>query len=359
MNKHSIACIVIITLAACSKKGQTYKPMTETITESVYASGTIISKDQYQVFPKTSGIIESRMVNEGDSIAKNGILYAIVNESSRLNRENAALAAEFADSRNNQDKIKELKTGIQLAKKKLEQDSLLYVRQKALWEQNIGSQLQLEQSELAYQNSRTNYESSLLKLSELMKQIRFSELQSRKSLQLSSSLDDDRLVRSSLNGKVYSLLKEVGEMVSPQTPLAVVGSATEFIIQLQVDEYDIVKIKKGQIVYITLDSYKGRSFKAEISKVYPIMNERTKTFTVEALFIEKPPILFPNLTVEANIVLQTKENAITIPRTYLINDSFVLDSEGNRKRVQTGLKDYQKIEILSGVTSNETLKIPE
>lgn len=359
MNKHIIAYFVLIALSACGKKSQTFKPTTETITESVYASGTIISKDQYQVFPKTSGIIESRLVNEGDSIARNGILYTIVNESSRLNRENAALAAEFADSRNNQDKIRELKTGIQLAKKKLEQDSLLYVRQKALWDQNIGSQLQLEQSELAYQNSKTNYESGLLRLSELMKQIRFSELQSRKSLQLSSSLDDDRLVRSLQNGKVYSLLKEVGEMVNPQTPVAVVGSATEFIIQLQVDEYDIVKIKLGQIVYISLDSYKGKSFKARISKVYPIMNERTKTFTVEALFIDTPPVLYPNLTVEANIVLQTKENAITIPRSYLINDSFVLDSEGHKKPVQTGLKDYKKIEIISGVKDNETLRIPE
>lgn len=349
----------MLVIGACNKKTPTYKPSIESITESVYASGSVVSKNQYQVFPKVSGTIDQIFVLEGDSVAKNSPLFSITNESSRLSRENAAIAAEFADSRNNQEKIKELKTGISLARKKLQQDSLLYVRQLTLWEQNIGSKLQVEQSELAYQNSKTNLESALLRLSELIKQIKFSEQQSRKSLQITASTDDDRIVRSHISGKVYTILKESGEMVNQQTPVAVVGSSTEFIIQLQVDEYDIVKVKKGQTVFITLDSYKGKAFKALVTRIHPIMNERTKTFLVEAEFIEKPPVLYPNLTVEANILLNSKERVMTIPRSYLVNDSFVLDKEGNRKRVMTGLKDFNKVEIISGISENEELSIPE
>lgn len=359
MNNLRLSGAVLLVLMACNKKSATFKPGLESITESVYASGSIISKGQYQVFPKSSGTIEKVLVSEGDSVGMNAPLFLIFNESSRLSRENAAIAAEFADSKNNQEKIKELKTNLNLAKKKLEQDSLLYDRQLRLWEQNIGSKLQLEQSELSYQNSKSNYESLKLRLTDAQKQIRFSELQSRKNLQISSALDDDRLVRSHINGRVYTILKESGEMVNPQTPIAIVGSSTEFIIQLQVDEYDIVKVKTGMTVFITLDSYKGKAFKARVSRIHPIMNERTKTFLVEAEFIENPPVLFPNLTVEANIVLSTKDQVLTIPRNCLVNDSFVLDKSGNRKRVQTGLKDFNKVEILSGISKDEELSIPE
>ncbi len=89
------------------------------------------------------------------------------------------------------------------------------------------------------------------------------------------------------------------------------------------------------------------------------MNERTKTFMVEALFTKAPKILYPNLTVEANIVIQTKKNALTIPRNVLNNDNTVTKSNGDKVQVKTGLKDYNKVEILSGISASDELIIPE
>lgn len=358
MNKIQLAGACLLFLISCGKKKQTYQALVGPITESVYASGTIISDGQYQVFPKSSGILEKIHFQEGDTVNSKNILFTISNDASKLSKENASLAAEFADLSNNQEKIRELEISTDLARKKYQQDSLLFIRQKKLWSEEIGSKLQLEQSELNFYNSRIAYQSLLLRLKELKKQLSFSDRQSKKNLQLSTSFDDDRQVKSMLNGKIYTILKEEGEMVSPQTPLAIIGSANSFHILLQVDEYDIVKIKTGQLVYIKLDSYKGRSFKASITKINPLMNERTKTFVVEAEFIDMPPVLYPNLTVEANIVLQTKEKALTIPRSYLINDSFVLDKDEKKIYVKTGLKDYNKVEILEGINEKDELVIP-
>jgi hypothetical protein len=69
--------------------------------------------------------------------------------------------------------------------------------------------------------------------------------------------------------------------------------------------------------------------------------------------------LYPNLTVEANIVIQTKENALTIPRAFLTGDSLVVLENGSARKVETGLKDYQKAEILSGLHENETIQKPD
>ena len=127
---------------------------------------------------------------------------------------------------------------------------------------------------------------------------------------------------------------------------------------MQVDEFDILKIRKGLPVLVNLESFPGKVFDAIVTKINPLMNERSKTFMVEAEFINTPEKLYANISFEASIVLETKEKALLIPRNYLINDSTVLKANGEKQIIKTGLKDYNKIEILSGLTSTDELLKP-
>jgi hypothetical protein len=88
------------------------------------------------------------------------------------------------------------------------------------------------------------------------------------------------------------------------------------------------------------------------------MNERNKTFLVEALFDTPPTLLYPNLTFEASIVIQRKTDALIIPRSYLVNDSTVILQSGDEKIIQTGLKDFRFIEVLSGLNEGDELTKP-
>jgi hypothetical protein len=99
-------------------------------------------------------------------------------------------------------------------------------------------------------------------------------------------------------------------------------------------------------------------FEAVVDHVNPLMNERSRTFEVEATFLKAPEILYPNLTLEANIIMQSKDNAMTIPRKYLVDDTYVMMSESKRKLVKVGLKDYQKVEILQGLNKNDKIMLP-
>ena len=128
---------------------------------------------------------------------------------------------------------------------------------------------------------------------------------------------------------------------------------------MQIDEYDVAKVKPGQKVLLVMDSYKGEVFEAIVSKVNPIMNERSKSFTIEAQFVKQPALLYPNLTAEANIVIETKQDALTIPRSYLLNDSQVLVGKDKKQQVVTGLKDYQKVEILKGIKATDFIYKPQ
>jgi len=357
---HRIKLLVFLgtLLSSCGHSPETTKPTLGSISESVYASGIIKSKNQYQVFTVVTGLIDKIYVSEGDSVSKGSPLMLINNEAIRLGTENARLAAEFADENSNNQRINELNLIIESARQKMQNDSVLLQRQINLWNSGIGTRLELEQRQLSFDNSLSAFKASLLRLEDLKKQIRFSSEQSKKNLSISQSHENDFLIRSKIDGKVYAILKEEGELVNVQTPLALLGDAKEFIIELQIDEYDIVKIKNGQRVFVRLDSYKGEIYEAVVIKIHPMLNERTKTFTAEAVFLEAPSLLFPQLTLEASILIEKKDNVLTIPRQFISENQFVYKSNGEKVKVLVGLKDYQRAEILEGLDKDDELMMP-
>jgi HlyD family secretion protein len=350
--------LVFMLLVSCQGGQETTHPTREDISESVYASGVVKSKDQYQVFSTVSGVIRQVLVAEGDVVRKGDPLVRIENETARLNTESARLAAENARLSANADKLDELKVNIDLARSRMHYDSALLARQRNLWARQIGTRVELEQKELNYQNAATAYKAAVHRYNDLKRQLRFAARQSQKTLETSQTIAADYTVRSQANGKVYSLLREAGEMVNTQSPLALIGDAEAFRLELQVDEYDIAKIKPGQRVLLHLDSYRGQAFEAKVEKINPAMNERTRSFTVEAGFVTRPPTLYPNLTAEANILIRVKKQALTIPRAYLVEESYVLNEDKQKVKVATGLKDYQKVEILSGLTAADIIVKP-
>jgi HlyD family secretion protein len=357
MKRYQIILLLLL-IFSCKPKVEKIKPVTSTITESVYASGLVKSKNQYQVFATVSGIIQNILVAEGDTVKAGTILFELIDETQRLNKENALLNAQFADLKANSGKLNEAKLLLELSKNKMKNDSSLYFRQKNLWEQQIGSKVELEQRELNYQNAKAAYYSAKVKHDDLIRTLDLNASLSQKNLAISNKLESDFSIKSDIDGIVYSINKNKGEIVSPQTPLAVVGDAQHFVLEMQIDEYDILKIRKGQLVIVTLDSYKGKTFEAKVTKINPLMNERSKTFMVESEFVNPPDLLYPNTSFEANVVLRSKENVLLIPRNCLLSDSLVIKANGDTVKVKTGLKDYQKIEILTGLSKEDELLKP-
>ena len=357
--KHLLVLLAILFFTvSCQQQPEQLQPTVEKISESVYASGVIKSKNQYQVFATVGGLIQKILVKEGDIVQKGDALLVVENTTSRLNAENAQLAADFAARNTRGDRLQELKSTIETARSKMLSDSSLLIRQRGLWAQQIGSRLDLEQRELAYTSSANSYQAALSRYNDLQKQLGFAAAQSRKQLSISKDIARDYTIRSQAAGRVYSIAKEVGETVNIQSPVAIIGAADDFVAELQIDENDIVRIKNGQRVLLSMDSYKGQVFEAVVTKIDPIMNERSRTFTVAADFTQKPSVLYPNLTTEANILIESKANALTIPRSYLIGDSMVLLVDKTKRKVKTGLKDYLKAEIISGLTADEVILKP-
>lgn len=355
--KFSLLIFFIIFLS-CGKKEELIKPVKKTITESVYASGIIVSKNQYNVFATVNGIVDKVLKEEGDLLQEGTPIITLKNEEQSILKNNARLSSDFNALNSNKDKLNEAQALIDLAKTKMESDALMLQRQKDLWSQNIGSKVELEQRSLAYENSVTAYESSKQRYAELNRQLKYLAKQANNNFQISIKTSSDYTIKSKVKGKLYQMNIAEGEIVTPQKPLAIVGDEKAFKLEMQVDEYDIVYIKPEMEVVVALNSYKDVVFKAVVTKINPIMNVQSKSFTVEADFLNPPDVLYPNISFEANILIRKKDNATLIPRGYLLNDTTVLDKKGNTIKVSTGLKDYEMVEILSGIDLNTELRKP-
>jgi len=351
MQKNIVLIILLSLFFACNKGNETIKPAQKDIVEAVYASGVVKAENQYRVYAIASGVVGNIYVKEGDSIAVDAPILSIDNNNPTLNEQNARIALDLIQDEleGKKGRLKELELMVETAKDRYQFDSTQYVRQQNLWSSKVGSQQDLDQRLLAFNASKKQYLQYKSSLQQTRNQLNKELQRAQNNLSISKNATADFIVRSRIDGKIYQLLKEPGEMVLPQEPVAVVGARDKFMIELQIDEYDISKVMVGQKVLINMDSYKDQIFEAEVSAVIPYMREATKTFTVEAVFTKAPPKLYPNLSLEANIIIKEKEKATTIPAIYLIQNKYVLNAKKETLEVKTGVKSLEFVEITEGL----------
>lgn len=345
---------------SCEQQQKEIYPVETSITESVYASVIVQPDSLYQAFAVVNGILDENLVEEGDEVQQGDVLVQIIKTNPELASKNALLALQLA--RENYEGgaavLSGLEEEIKAAKLQFLNDSVNFRRQERLWEQQIGSRSDLENRKLIYQKSDAALEvlqqKYLRTKNELETQLRQAENSYRSSLVNTT----DFTVTSKIDGRVYAVHKNPGEIVNTAQPLVTLGSSNRFVVEMLVDEEDIVRVGPGQMVYINLDAYRGTIFRAIVSKIYPKKDERNQTFLVEALFENAPEVLLPGLSGEANIVVAKRENTLVIPRDLLVGNNLVR-TENGLVEVEIGLQSLDSVEIRKGIKATTELLPPE
>ncbi|XLS30678.1 efflux RND transporter periplasmic adaptor subunit [Flavobacteriaceae bacterium M23B6Z8] len=352
--------LFMLCLYGCDQAKEKILPERSRIIESVYASVTIQPDSLYEVYAAVGGILDQNLIEEGDLVQKNEPLIQITNSTPKLAMENARLAHELAKERYDGSAaiLAEIEDEIIAAMLKYKDDSINFSRQKNLWEQNIGSRVTFDRKKLAFELSKNSLQLLKSKYQRTQQELETQLKQASNNYKTASIASKDFTVSSKINGKVYAVHKNPGEIVSSREPLAMIGSASDFVIEMLVDEVDIVKIREGQKTLITLDAYNSKVFEAIVSKIFPRKDERTQTFKIEAVFVDAPDVLYPGLAGEGNILVAQKPDALHIPKDYLIGEDSVLTKQGMQK-VVTGLQTLDRIEILEGINEDTQLLKPD
>lgn len=348
-----LSCLLLL---SCANKENGIFPERKTITESVYASITIQPDSLYKVYSSVQGIMETQFLEEGDAVHQGDAIAQIKNTSSQLQRSNDGLSLALAQEQSygNTSLLKTIKNDMRSAQLKLSNDSINFYRQQRLWSNNIGSKATYENKKLNYELSKTTLESLLKKYEMTQLELETQMKQASNRYKSSTASSEDFKITSAISGKVYAFYKNTGEIVNTQEPIALIGSDSLFIIEMLVDEKDIVQVTREQSVRVILDAYKDKLFIATVSKIYPKKDERTQTFTVEAVFEKQPSVLYPGLTGEGNIIIAQKKNALVIPKNYLVGKDQVQTVNG-LITIVTGMESIDSIEVLSGITAQTEL----
>lgn len=350
----------ILLISACSEERATLTVSKTDITESVYSSITLEPEFLYSVYSELPGRIIEFKKETGDSVSFGDIICTIDAVGAIKNSENAALNLQLIQNQLSGDAsvIDDLDEEIGMAQQQLSIDSIQMSRMIALQKKGLASEAEFEQANLKLTSSKTRLEALIARKKRLSRELKIQQQQARNAYESALSTSSDATIKSVVDGLVYEVFKENGELVNAQQPIAMIGSNDDFIIRMLIDEVDITKVVKGQEVRIDLEAYPGRTFIAKVDQIYPKMDPQTQSFEVIAKFVEAPPKLYLGLTGEANIIVSEAKNRIVIPRDYLIDGNSV-ETQNGIKQIKIGLKNLTSVEVLDGIKEGEIIYLPE
>ncbi|MES2621710.1 MAG: HlyD family efflux transporter periplasmic adaptor subunit [Bacteroidota bacterium] len=355
--------IVLFTFASCNKT-KTIKPERKSITEAVYASGFLVPRNEYKVFALSDGYIVAKYKEGGDSVRKGESIFQIQNDASaaRLGASSAAYDLAKMNSDENSPVLTDLKNKIKSAEAKFKNDSLNYQRYKNMFDAQAVTKAQFDQVALTYEVSGNDFRSAKEIYNRTKDQLKV-EVKNAQSSVASSGLDlANYNVKSMLDGMVYETYKDLGEAVRRNDLVAMVGEGGSKILELSVDQSDIEKIKVGQEVVVKMDVTGTKIFHAKVSKIYPNMNQNDQSFKVEAEFTEDYELNFVHASVEANIILAKKDNALIVPKNVLLaNDEVEIKGVGmnTKVKIKKGLENLEFVEVVEGVKEGDEVVLPK
>lgn len=213
--------------------------------------GNVEAKYNAQIFPELAGTITKLHVTKGDKVGKGQALIQVDTEVLRK-------------------QINEIESSLVLA-------TDLYDRQKALWDQHIGSEVQY----LEAKNRKESLENTKATLNE----------------QLSMGT-----IRAPFAGVVDELNVKVGEMASPGFPVARVVNLDDLYIEGDVSENHFGDVKEGGEVLVSIQDADGVvDVPASISRVGSYIKPDNRTFEIRVDFDEENFALIPNLVADLKV----------------------------------------------------------
>lgn len=358
--KNSISIFILaVLLCACKQNGEQYTVVEHTINEAVYASGEVYPMQYYFLKPPKTAPILQILVKEGDKVSAGDILVIMGStdetEKIRLAAGQVAIARENASG--NSAILNEIQAKRDIAEQQYRQDKTNAERYRKLAVDKAVSPNEAEDRQLAA-------ERSLAEVNALQEQYtaaknRLNDQLLASELQLADIFRqyNDNAIRSNISGKVYSILKEQGEIAESESPVLMVGVDNAFKLELFIDERDINKITMGQKVWFESNTYPDRQFEACISKIDPVMRKESRYFKVEAV-ISDSDFFYPQSSVEACIIIRENIKAAMIPFDYLFKGDSVLQADDKMIPVKTGIRINDLVEVKSGVVTGDMILKP-
>lgn len=164
----------------------------------------------------------------------------------------------------------------------------------------------------------------------------------------------DYTIEAPWEGVVSRLLVKDGEFVSPRASLLEMYDPSSLVIRAAVPEKHAARIATGMPVDVRLDAYPDDILKGRIERIYPYLDPRLRTRTVE-IVLGKHVLLLPGMFARLKVLMKTVNDAVIVPAEALVSTPkgemvFVLeDGKAVGRLVETGIEEANRIQIVTGV----------
>ena len=286
----------------------------QTFDHFIEVSGSAEAVNAAVISPQMNGLITDILVVEGDNVQKGQLL-------ARLNSEVT------------ENTIAEVQGSLDLA-------TTVYEKQKRLWDQGIGSEIQ-------YLNAKNGMEALQKKMETLESQL------------------DMSLVKSPVTGIVDEIYKKKGELAIPGVPMMQVVNLGEIYINADISESYLAKVKEGDLVKVSFPVYPGMVVETPIWRKGNVINPSNRTFEIHLKLNNPEGKLKPNLLSVIHIKDFSSDSALTVPSIIIKQDItgsylYVVREDNNKLiahkvYVDLGMSYSDKTMILKGLSPGDKI----
>ena len=279
--------------------------------------GNVSTKNLLVLYPEYSGVLSKVYVKEGQKVKKGQILAKI---------DDAGMSQQVA----------QLQIQSDLAKTTFE-------RQRRLWDQKIGSEIQ-------YLQAKSSYESQ------------------QKAVKQAQSQLAKTIVRAPFSGTIDDVITEQGSVVAPgQSQLMRIINLDNMYIETDVPEKYITNVTKDKNVEVEFPVL-GKTINAKVRQAGDFINPANRTFKVEIAIPNKDKSIKPNLTAKLKINDYTNKKALLLPQSIISENAegqqyvYVITKKNSNQEaiakkviIETGRTQGDVIEVLKGISNGDEI----
>ncbi len=305
--------------------------------------GTLEGQASVEVASKVAGRLEEVAVRIGDRVARGGLLARV--ESRELAEQVRQADASFDVARAT---VRQREADLKFSQTNLE-------RSRSLFERSLLPRQTLDDADARYQSSQAQLD---------LARAQFNQAQARlDELKITLAATE---IRSPVNGFVGKRLLDPGAFVSSNTPLLSVVELDRVRLVAYVVEKDLRRVRVGSAADVEVDAFPGEVFRGRVARVAPVLDPATRTAQMEVEVPNGDYRLKPGMYSRVKLTVATKAAALTVPvnavvtlegarGVFQVKDGTAGGKDGSSKeadfvKVETGLEDGTRIEVLSGLS---------
>ena len=217
----------------------------------------------------------------------------------------------------------------------IQNDEVEYARLKGLYEEGGVSQSDFEAAELGYKVRKTNYQNLL----------------------------ENTILRSPITGYVTARNFDVGDMFSMSAPLFTVQQVVPVKLLVGISENEYTKVKKGDVVSLSVDALPGRTFTGKVNRLYPTINAATHTFNAEVIVQNADRALRPGMFARVTVNFGTNHRIVLPDRCIVKQEGtgqkfvYLLNNDDTVSYVPVTLGRHMgaEYEVVDGVKEGDTV----